>query len=232
MARLDSSVRRILDAKARAGVQRSRFVSLEEIDNVVGRRAHTELAAHVAERSITLVRDERGLVPFARDSARVLVLVHASPNDPISGRVFANELRGAGHAVQMLRVDARATPEETQRARAMADNADLIVAATFVMPMEGTGTVGARGPYAALVQELAEQKRPLVAISFGSPYLLDAFPAVSSYMLAWSNADVSQIAAARALMGDASITGKLPVSLPPYHQRGEGLERGLVSGTR
>jgi beta-N-acetylhexosaminidase len=213
----------------RAGVHRSRFVSLEEIDNVVGRRSHTELAAHVAERSITLARDRAGVVPFTRDSARVLVLVHASPNDPISGRVFVNALRGAGHAVQMLRIDARATPEEAQRVRLMADSVDLIVAATVVMPLEGAGTVGARGPYAALVQELADAKRPLVAISFGSPYLLDAFPAVSSYLLAWSNADVSQVAAARALLGQSSITGSLPVSLPPYHQRGEGLQRQAVA---
>ncbi|NIP83464.1 MAG: beta-N-acetylglucosaminidase, partial [Gemmatimonadetes bacterium] len=67
--RLDASVRRILEAKARAGVHRSRTVDLEAVDEVVGVRAHTELARQVAERSLTLVRDRSGLVPIA-DSAR------------------------------------------------------------------------------------------------------------------------------------------------------------------
>jgi beta-N-acetylhexosaminidase len=48
---------------------------------------------------------------------------------------------------------------------------------------------------------------------------------VPAYLLAWGGMDASQHAAARALLGAAPITGRLPISLPPFHARGEGLQR-------
>jgi beta-N-acetylhexosaminidase len=75
------------------------------------------------------------------------------------------------------------------------------------------------------VEGLAAAGRPVVAVSLGSPYLLDSFPSVPAYLLAWSNAGVSETAAARALLGTAPIHGRLPVSLPPYHRAGEGIRR-------
>jgi beta-N-acetylhexosaminidase len=66
-------------------------------------------------------------------------------------------------------------------------------------------------------------------VSLGSPYLLSAFPDAGSYLLAWGSVDSSQEAAARALLGEIPITGRLPVSLPPYHARGEGLQRALAT---
>src|SRR5262245_59912938 len=62
-ARLDSSVRRILQIKAQAGLERKRLVELDSVDTNVGIRAHTDLARRIAERSITLARDERNVVP-------------------------------------------------------------------------------------------------------------------------------------------------------------------------
>ena len=39
-------------------------------------------------------------------------------------------------------------------------------------------------------------------------------------------------AAAAALLGAAPITGRLPVSLPPFHARGEGMQWGVMVGAR
>jgi beta-N-acetylhexosaminidase len=75
------------------------------------------------------------------------------------------------------------------------------------------------------VERLAAAGKPVVAVSLGSPYLLDAFPSVPAYVLAWNGSMVSQRAAARALLGTAPITGRLPVSLPPHHRLGEGIQR-------
>jgi beta-N-acetylhexosaminidase len=221
--RLDASVRRLLAAKARAGLPRSRLVDLERVDDVVGRRAHAELARVVAERSITLARDADNLVPIVKGAERVLVLLHTAANDPISGRVFVGALRDSGREVTVARA------EEGALARTLADSASVVIAAAFVSPMAFSGNISTSDSYAGLVQELVSRGKRVIAVSFGSPYLLDAFPGVRSYMLAWGNADVSQIAAARALIGQTPISGVLPVSLPPHHVRGEGLRRAVVA---
>jgi beta-N-acetylhexosaminidase len=224
-ARIDASVRRILEAKARAGLHRSPLVALEAVDQVVGVRAHTELAREIAARSLTLARDARGLVPLAADARRVLVVTYAGANDPIAGRIFLGALAGPGPSVAGARVDARTTPEELAELRARADSADVVVVAAFVSPVEGAGVIGTEGGFPAFVQGLAKAGKPVVAVSFGSPYLLSAFPDVPAYLLAWGGQDVAQEAAARALRGEIPITGRLPISLPPHHGRGQGVQR-------
>jgi hexosaminidase len=223
-ARIDQSVRRLLEAKARSGLHRSRTVELDAVDERVGVRAHTELAARIAERSLTLVRDSAGSVPL-RSADRLLVITYAEARDPIAGRAFTQALQAPGRSVRAVRVDSRTTWEELGELLDRADSVDAVIVSAFVAPLEAAGTIETGGGFSAFVQELARRQAPLVVVSFGSPYLLSAFPNVPAYLLAWGGQDVSQRAAARALLGEIPITGKLPVDLPPHHRSGEGLER-------
>ena len=73
-----------------------------------------------------------------------------------------------------------------------------------------------------LVTRLHETGRPVVVISFGTPYLLNQIPFAKAYAVAWGGTGSSQRAAARALLGERPITGKLPTSIPPYVSIGTG----------
>ena len=55
--RLDASVRRMLEIKARLGLFRRRTVNLDSLPYVVGRRSHRDTALAVSARSLVLVRD-------------------------------------------------------------------------------------------------------------------------------------------------------------------------------
>jgi hypothetical protein len=59
-------------------------------------------------------------------------------------------------------------------------------------------------------------------ISFGTPYLLNQIPWVGTYAVAWGGTASSQRAAARALVGQNPIVGKLPTSIPPLVRMGAG----------
>jgi beta-N-acetylhexosaminidase len=77
-----------------------------------------------------------------------------------------------------------------------------------------------------LLQQLldrAAEKTTVVAM--GNPYLAADFPKIQNYMCTFSNATVSEIAAVKALFGEISIRGHLPVSIPNVAQRGTGIER-------
>ena len=71
--------------------------------------------------------------------------------------------------------------------------------------------------------EAVGPERPMMVISFGNPYLLAALPESPGYLIAWGGHEVSQEAAVRALFGREAISGRLPVSIPPYHGIGDGL---------
>jgi beta-N-acetylhexosaminidase len=65
---------------------------------------------------------------------------------------------------------------------------------------------------------------PVLGISFGNPYLLLSFPELRTYLVAYGDMPSLQQAAARAVLGETDIKGKLPISLPGLYPRGTGIQ--------
>src|SRR5437588_420083 len=80
-ARLDASVRRILQAKARLGLNKSRLVDLNAINDKFGHTAWQAEAQNISDRGITLLRDTPRRLPLdATKPARALMLAfYADP---------------------------------------------------------------------------------------------------------------------------------------------------------
>ena len=226
-ARIDDAARRVLLAKAAAGLHLGTRVDLAALAEKVGREEHAAVARRLAERSITLVRDRGGLVPVAR-TARVLHVTYSSNGRGPGGAVLQRELAEAGVAAEHVRVGPSAGSAVFERLRARADSADVVIASVAIAPFQYRA-LGVEGGFGPFVEALSAGGRPVIAVSLGSPYLLDGFPSVPAYLLAWSTDAVSERAAARALLGLAPIEGRLPVSLPPAHRAGEGITRAAVA---
>ncbi len=226
--RVDASVRRILEAKARVGLHRERMVPLEGLTREVGIGMHTTLAEEVAARALTLTRDDDDLVPFpVGEGVRVLSVTYAAREDLTAGREFDGVLRGYIPGVTAFRIGPDAGDAELAAVRAAARGVDRVVVGAYVPPRAGAGSVALPERVGALVRELAAE-HPTLLISFGNPYLLAAVPEVGSYLLPWGDREVSQRAAARGVVGAAAIGGRLPITLPGLHFRGSGLRRDAV----
>jgi beta-N-acetylhexosaminidase len=223
-ARIDESVRRILEAKSRIRLQHQRMADLGAMQRTVGAAEHRRLAAEVAQRSITLVRDARGLVPFAAGARRILSITYAD-GSTTGGAFNAGLIRG-GRSVTTARVTSGTGAAAFAALRSQADAADVVVISAYVNPVQYRGSVEAGGGFSAFVEALARAGKPVVVVSFGSPYLLRAFPSVPAYVAAWGPEAVCQDAAARALLGQAPIGGRLPVTIMPGVPRGAGIMRG------
>lgn len=227
-SRIDDAVRKVLSAKAKAGLVDGRLVSLDAVDSVVNIPEHAAIAREIAEKSITLARDTNTIVPLRAEDRRVLSVTYAGSSDPLAGRVFNEEIGGNGRIVRRVSVDARTTDAEWATLQSAADSFDVVIASAYVVPVESAGSVQIIGGFPGFVEATAKSGKRIAAISFGSPYLLSGFPSVPTYILAWGGAPLSQRAAAQALLGKNGISGRLPVSLPPYHKAGDGLVRAAV----
>lgn len=228
--RLNASVKRILEMKARIGLHRDRMVNLERIGDVVGSGPHVALADDAASRSITLPRDRDGLVPVdPRQYERVLHVVYARGEDLTAGRAIGSALGSYFRNLTTRRVSPESPASVYQDLAWSRGESELVIVSAFVPPRAGAGDVAVPEALARFVEESGEGK-PTVVISLGNPYLLSAFPGVGTYLLAWGPHEVSQRAAARALVGESPISGRLPISLPPFHTLGEGLVREAVPG--
>jgi beta-N-acetylhexosaminidase len=69
-----------------------------------------------------------------------------------------------------------------------------------------------------------------MVISLGSPYFISDFPGTQNYMCTFSNATVSEMSAVKALFGEIPIHGHLPVTIPNFAARGQGLDLPAASG--
>ena len=229
--RIDESVRRLLRLKEDLGLAEERSVPLEMIPRVVGVPQHMEMAREVAERSITLIRNERNLLPLlGTRRARVMSVSFRNPGDVLSGRYFDSRLRETYPRLVTRSVDEGTNSEAYQDLLSRARRSDLVVVSVY---SNYAGRVELPDATMEFVSELARRRVTHVVISFGNPYLISLFPDARVYLLAWSSAQVSQQAAADALFGDIAITGRSPTGMDPFFAVGDGIQVPLkvsVSG--
>ena len=223
-ARIDSSARKILWAKARLGLARNRFVSLDSLRAVVASAAHRALAQDVAQRAITLVRDSARLLPVAA-AARVAIVNYMPETEIKAGRAFAREMtRLRPNARVAAKIAPTTARTQLDSIAAALRGSDVIVLASYVRRVEGEGRNTVPPHIAAWIDSVAAGRTAIV-VSFGNPYVIRQFPKARAYINTYGIGDALEIAAARALSGAARVTGKSPVSLPGFFKAGDGLAR-------
>ena len=224
-SRIDSAARHILALKARVGLDRSRYVDLESLRDVVGSPAHRALAADVSQRAVTLLRDKDALVPTR--SGRALVVQYAPETELKAGRVFGPALMAALPQSRVVKVTPSITRAQLDSIAALGQGMDRIVVAAYVRRIEGEGRFAVPQHVATWIDSLAKLPAgPKVAVvAFGNPYLIRQFPNVGTYLVTYGVSDDLERAAARALSGAALVTGRAPISLPGFFHLGDGLTR-------
>ena len=236
-AQINTSVERILRAKARAGLHRNRTVNLDSIPTIVGTRKNQAVADQVAERSITLVKDVRNQVPLAapRDAQILYLSVLDFPSNwriAAPSRTFIPELRKRWKNVTSIELSDRTSPSELELVRAMANRYDAVVASVFVRAGSASGRMDLAPPLQRLLNDFTKSPRPFVTVFFGNPYAAMYMPDLPAVMLTYDFYDRAEAAAVKALAGESAIGGRLPIELPGYAKVGDGLDRSPLPATR
>ncbi|MFN2635546.1 MAG: glycoside hydrolase family 3 protein [Gemmatimonadaceae bacterium] len=228
-ARLDSSVRRVLESKRQLGLSQKKLVDLNALRFLVGDTSTLLIARRLAEKSITLVKDSLKQVPISSKNAKVLSITLARRADLSAGNAFNATLRTGLPNLRTEFVATEDAPLNFPRLLAAADSADLTIVGSYVGQNWDAVTASAPQAFANFVQALVQRGRNPIVVAFGNPYLLQQLPWVPAYLVAWGGFPVSQEAAARALLGVSVISGQLPISIPPYANRGVGLQRAVLA---
>jgi beta-N-acetylhexosaminidase len=234
VARLDASVTRLLRAKASLGLQRNRLVDLSTVPAKVGGRAHEAVAEEAAARSITLVKDARNSVPLT--VPRETPVLYLSMLDYPSGwriaapsRTFIPELKKRWPQVTALELSDRTSAADLDMTRAIAPRFGAIIAAVFVRASSGSGRMDLPPELARLLKDLARTTErggtPFITCFFGNPYSASFVPELPAMLLAYDVYDLPERAAVRAIAGEATIGGRLPIALPGLFPVGHGLDR-------
>lgn len=223
-SRINTSVRRILEAKARLGLHQKRLVDVETLAQTIGIRKHRRVAEKAFESSVTLVKNDGGVLPLTGESTKTAVFALSSdPGGYYAGRAFVQEMKTRSPGTLEFYAEASTGQEFLDKAVAEAEAADVWVFALFSRLRAGKGSVGLDLRHVEMIRRAAGGEKPVVVISFGSPYFLRHFEHVDAYLCAYRHAEEAQRAVAKALYGEITISGRLPVSIPGLYSKGHGL---------
>jgi len=221
--RIDASMRRILAAKARLGLDEKRFVEVERLNERFARPEFAAEAQEIADRGITLLRDERKLLPIdPTRPLRVLLVALSGDRDSCPAETLAPEIQARVDALTVLRADTHFFSVNMLKLPPP-DSYDVAIAALFVRVADRKGHVGFPDDQREFVNDLLAAGKPPIVAAFGSPYLIEKFPNAKTWIAAFSANSVAQTAVARALFGQIPTCGKIPVAVPGVVERGAGL---------
>jgi beta-N-acetylhexosaminidase len=221
--RIDDSVRRILQAKARLGLDKNRFVDIPALNEKFGLPKYETEAQTIADRGVTLLRDSQHHLPLdATKPLRVLLVSLSADSDPYPGMDLEPEIRWRVDSLKALRADTQFVNVSTLKLPPP-ESYDVAVVALFVHVADRKGNVGLPEDQRAFINQLLASGKRVVVVALGSPYLIERFPHAKTWLAEFGTNDVSQRAVARALFGQTAIQGRIPVTVPGTAQRGDGL---------
>jgi len=216
--RLEQSVARVLAAKISLGLtNKKKLVNLDAISDVLDSPEAAERAQAVADRAVTLIRNERGVLPIATGSRPCLIVVTELRISQFGQRTI-QEFRRRATNVKVVSVDTALPLAALEATAGDTSSCSAIVAASFASVSADLKDVK---PF---LEKLSQGPAPLVLLPFENPYLLTSIPNATAYLTTFSSSLPSEIAAVKALFGEIPITGHTPVSIPGFAQLGDGLQ--------
>jgi beta-glucosidase-like glycosyl hydrolase/CubicO group peptidase (beta-lactamase class C family) len=224
LTRVDNSVRKILEIKSELGLNKNRFIDINDIPRIVGTEAHELLAEHAARRSITIVRNDNDILPLQYHQAqRILCLIISDNGDPNIANNFKKELQSRYENTDFIQIDQTSNELDYKNALNAIGNCGLIIMPTYVRWRSGSEKIDFSKDTKDFLDKVINSGKPVVMVSFGNPYLLRSVPKVAAYLCAYGDMKVSVQAAVQALFGESSVSGRLPVSIPGAAEYGDGI---------
>jgi beta-N-acetylhexosaminidase len=223
--RLDASVRRILEAKARLGLHTNRLVDLDTLNAKFGSVAWQAESQEISDRGITLLRDTPHRLPLdgTKPTRALLVSLYADP-EPYPGEDLERELKSRFDSLTTLRADTKFVKADMLKLPA-ADTYDVVILALFVRVSDRKGDVDVPVDQLPLIDQIYKSGKSVITVSLGSPYLIERFPQAETWLAAFGISDVAQISIASALFGQIPVRGHLPVTIPGLDLKaGYGIE--------
>ena len=208
--RLAESVKKILKTKYLLGLQNLKSINSENINEDLNNASHAELSEKLYSNAITLLKDEKNLLPLSCSETYYYLPLEEAP--------FQNfvENLNLGTTVKLISKN-----EITQ----IPENSTVIVGfhkdnstayKSYKISQESKD----------ILAELSKKQNVILDV-FGSPYALKDvdITKISTVLVSYENNDLSMKASAKAVLGKTKISGKLPVIVNENLKAGSGIEK-------
>ena len=202
---------------------------------VVGSAAHRALAREVAARSVTLVRDDRAILPLRLPAGARILAVMPRPRDLTPADTSATVVPGLASALRTWWPDVEEivtshppTDEEIAGAAARSAGAGAIVVGTIAATADPAQVRLVEALLAAVRGARADgggpgSQPPVVTLALRTPWDIAAYPDADVHVATYGILPPTLEATAAALFGRAPFLGRLPARVAGIAPRGHGL---------
>ena len=221
--RVNKSLERIFELK-----QRYCMNELEDIDTALWNRENIETLESLCENSVTLLKNEEGLLPLKlnHDKKVLLIMPDTLENaslDGIPGDRSGNLIRGflsdkyTYFIDKIDEVDFRINPysEEVDSVVGKASQYDLLIL--------GTHRSNIRLAQGEMVKKIFQLEKDIIWIALNTPYDLLNYPQAKTYLCTYGDRLPQLKALCRLIAGEIVPKGRLPVTIPGLFEFGEGI---------
>ena len=207
--RLAESVKKILKTKYLLGLQNLKSINSENINEDLNNASHAELSEKLYSNAITLLKDEKNLLPLSCSETYYYLPLEEAPF-----QTFVENLN-LGTTVKVI--------SKTEIAQ-IPENSTVIVGfhkdnstayKSYKISQESKD----------ILAELSKKQNVILDV-FGSPYALKDvdISKISTVLVSYENNDLSMKASAKAVLGKTKISGKLPVIVNENLKAGSGID--------
>ncbi len=215
---LDQAVRRVLTAKAMAGLHKKRFVSKPILDYLLAVPRGEPLAQAAADKAVTLLKNDT-VLPF--DASKKVAVVQFtnrrnSPSIRAAMDLFTESVASHVSIVTDTRFEDDPSNSEANELRDDLEDADAVVIVLYLRLTSGSGEPGLFEDQEALVNDIVNMDKPVALLTLGNPYAVTPFSNSEALLIAYEQSLASVRTLSKIITGEQGPSGKLPISIGPF----------------
>lgn len=218
MAQIDASVKRVLSAKYKVGLNAFKPLSLEGVYKDLHKPGALANRNQLIKEAITLVRNDRNFLPLKKiDTLSMASLsIGAEYITPFQKRLSSYS------KMESFQTGKEISLEQQNTLLARLATKEAVIVGLHDMNAFSAKNFGFTASELEFIKRLNE-KTNLILVVFGSPYSLFHFEKIPVLLNAYEGDSLTQDFSAQAIFGVFGLKGKLPVSVSKNMNYGDGL---------
>jgi len=224
--RINKSVERILNEKNNIGLLNDSISNdWNIVEKTVKIKSHTKISQKIANESITLVKNNKEIIPLDNKKYQNIIHIMLSTDDDVRSRFksYARDIRNTHGNVEEIVVNDKLTKYGLKDILNKVKKSDLVIISMLIRIKMDKGISTIDDTHNKLINKISKLKKPIIGISFGSPYL-PSYDKLDSYICTYGYGSITFKAATSAIFGKINIDGKLPITLNNQYESGYGIK--------